>query len=105
MRKLNWSKLQIGGVSRANQFLNFETKCLTSPSLFIARARAAAAKKVAKKAAPKKVAKAKKAAPKKVVKKAAKKAPAKGKGKGKKWSDPSLSFNSSWVRNPFSLLQ
>ena len=88
MRKLNWSKIQIGGVSRANQFLNSETKCLTSPSLFLARARAAAAKKAPAKKAPKKVAKKAKAAPKKAVKKAAKKAPAKGKGKGKKWSDP-----------------
>ena len=89
MRKLNWSKLQIGGVSRANQFLNFETKCLTSPSLFIARARAAAAKKVAKKAAPKKVSKAKKAAPKKAAKKVAKKAT---KGKGRKWFDSDSSI-------------
>lgn len=99
MRKLNWSKLQIGGVSRANQFLNFETKCLTSPSLFIARARAAAAKKVAKKAAPKKVSKAKKAAPKKAAKKAPAKKVAKKGGK-KKWLDQRLSFNSSWVRFP-----
>ena len=99
MRKLNWSKIQIGGVSRANQFLNSEIICLTSPSLSLARARAAAAKKapakkapkkVAKKAAPKKAAKAKKAAPKKAVKKTQK----------KKWSDPILSFNSSWVRIP-----
>ena len=101
MRKLNWSKIQIGGVSRANQFLNSETKCLTSPSLFLARARAAAAKKAPAKKAPKKVAKAKKVT-KKVAPK--KKAPAKKVAKGKKkWSDP-VSFNSSLSENHFSLL-
>ena len=56
MRKLNWSKIQFGDVSHAIQFLNFEIKCLTSPSFFLARTRAAPAvvKKVVKKAAPKK---------------------------------------------------
>ena len=99
MRKLNWSKIQIGGVSRANQFLTSEIICLTSPSLFLARARAAAAKKAPAKKAPKKVSKAKKAAPKKAPAKKAVKKVAKKVAK-KKWS-AQPPFNSSWVRIPF----